>query len=41
MVILNMVHGMFSIKILSSSFSNKLTQVIAIQLYVFHWVYHH
>lgn len=34
----NMVHGMYNIKIIGSNFSNKLTQVIVIQLYVFQWV---
>ena len=33
-----MAHGMYDSKILGSNFSNKLTQIIVIQLYVFQWV---
>jgi hypothetical protein len=33
-----MVHGMYNSKILGSNISNKLTQAIVIQLYVFRWV---
>jgi hypothetical protein len=33
-----MVHGVYSITIIGSNFSNKLTPVIVIQLYVFQCV---